>query len=175
MVQGWWTRQLLQPMNFFFSLFFFDVIFPNVARDFLTNLAEMKERQNFQTGKKTIFTVLETGISGHNRGPMKGPLQYDSVVMFREISGGHSLSTEWCQETPVSRTAIRLIGVVFSTLVNFILRHGILYPPMLLNYLQGKCATETHTEKKEQPVFFIFYNDLRDSNPDEDHCHIKNV
>ena len=41
--------------------------------------------------------------------------QYDSAVMFRGVSGKSPQlgGSSWCRETPISRTAVRLITVVF--------------------------------------------------------------
>ena len=46
----------------------------------------------------------------------------DTIVLcdVRGVSGG----TAWCRETPVSRTAMRLIGVVFSSLAGIGDREG---------------------------------------------------
>ena len=58
---------------------------------------------SFTRGKKSH------PVSRHNGGPVK----YDSVVMVRGILGVTIIGYPWCREMPASRSAIRLIDVVF--------------------------------------------------------------
>ena len=46
--------------------------------------------------------------------------QYDSAVMFRGVSGKSPQlgGSSWCRETPISRTAVRLIKVVFFSILD---------------------------------------------------------
>ena len=67
--------------------------------------------------KKPTLAVQETGIYRYNRVLIKGPLKPLSTidaVMVRGNSGGLSIVTPRCRETPVFRTAMRLIAVFFS-------------------------------------------------------------
>ena len=63
--------------------------------------------------EKITSAVRQTSVSLHKGGTVKGPLQtpyYDTAVMVRGYQDGPSIAP---RETLVSRTAARLIGVVF--------------------------------------------------------------
>ena len=84
--------------------------FPITYETFLWN-AQKKQPINAlpqnQTGKRYIRSPLIEG-------PPPKPL--NTIVMW--CTGGFrepSIRPPWCQETPVSRTAMRLFGVVFSS------------------------------------------------------------
>ena len=66
-----------------------------------------------------------------------GTYQHDSAVMVRGVSGGPWIGPPWCRQMLVSRTAIRLIFVVFlgwiletSKLNVFIIVYDILFDTM---------------------------------------------
>ena len=61
---------------------------------------------------KNALAVRETGVYRHNGGPLWTRL-YDSAVIFRGVSRGVFIGHAWFQEMLISRTAIRLIAVVF--------------------------------------------------------------
>ena len=66
--------------------------------------------------EKISSAIRDTSVSRHNGGLIDGTSwtpQYHSVVMVRGISRGPSIGPQDCRETPVTRTAVRLITVDF--------------------------------------------------------------
>ena len=55
-------------------------------------------------------TLASLGIM---RGPIKGPLKPLNTIVLWRSQGFPSIEAPWCRETPVSRTAVRPISVVF--------------------------------------------------------------
>ena len=69
------------------------------------------------TPGKERLPLPETSGSRHNGNPIKGPLKNLNTIVLSWSKGfqrGPKLGPRWCRDTPVSRTAIRLIVVNFK-------------------------------------------------------------
>ena len=141
-------------------------------RFFFSRSLNMQEyiRKHFRDGVIALQLLGNFAFSGYS--------EPESCILTEKCKHNHIMRLTYREELhskfPNTRSfyyiSKNVINVILITFRNYLVDANIL-PWYNYSFIRQTCISDTCVQKKK--LIFFFFKVLRDSNPDEDHCHIK--